>query len=187
LDLGKDLGLNRFESLTDLGAALTERNGLGVYFTFTDILSVANHLQEISELSFQLTQAQADDMRKCLTYAGGPCVSIDDDWDDNGKEALLFEVEPKLFGVIHDAVIHGYKKKGKQVDWINKAISMIQAVSESESWICTIWNLRHSLHYEFDEVQTFVIISTDELEKFGLVHYKVYQPDEGSDGSSESD
>ena len=108
-------------------------------------------------------------MRKCLTYAGCPCVCIDDDWDDNGKEALLFKVRPKFFRVIHDAVIHGYKKKGKQVDWIHKAISMIQAVSKSESWICTIWNLCHSLHYEFDEVQTFVIISTDELKKFGLI------------------
>ena len=187
LDLGKAMGLHRFESLTDLGAALTKQNGLGVHFTYTDILSVANHLSELSELNFQLIQAQADDIRKCLNFAGGPCVSIDDDWDDNGKEALLFEVEPKSFGVIHDAVIHGYKKKGKQVDWINRAISMIEAVSESELWICTIWNLRRSMHYEFEEVQTFVIISTDELKKLGLIHYKVYRPDKGSDSSSESD
>ena len=170
-----------------MGAALTKRNGLGVHFTFTDIMSVANLLHEISDFNAQLPQAQADDIRKCLNYAGGPCVSIDDDWDDDGKEALLFEVGPKFFGVIHDAVIHGYKKKGKQVDWIDKAISMIQAVSKSESWICTIWNLRHSLHYEFEEVQTFVIISTDELKKLGLIHYKVYRPDKGSDSSSESD
>ena len=114
LDLGKELGLNRFESLAELGAALTKRNGLGVHFTFTDIMSVANLLHEISDFNVQLPQAQADDIRKCLNYAGGPCVSIDDDWDDDGKEALLFEVEPKSFGVIHDAVIHGYKKKGKQ-------------------------------------------------------------------------
>jgi hypothetical protein len=39
LELGKELGLNRFESLTELGAALTKQNGLGVHYTYTEIFS----------------------------------------------------------------------------------------------------------------------------------------------------
>jgi hypothetical protein len=64
---------------------------------------------------------------------------------------------------------------------------MIEAVEELDSWICTIWNLRCSLHYEFNEEQTFVIISRDELEKMGLNDYKVYRQDEDNASGSDSD
>ena len=62
---------------------------------------------------------------------------------------------------------------------------MIEAVEKSDSWICTIWNLSHSVHYEFSEEQIFAIISRAELEKMGLNDYKVYQKDEDSEESGD--
>ena len=97
LELGNKLGLNRFDTLTELRAALTKQNGLGVNFTFDDILSIADHLAEISEMNFQNIRAQAEDMMKCLTYIGGPHVNVDEEWDDNGRDTVVFQVKPKFF------------------------------------------------------------------------------------------
>ena len=62
---------------------------------------------------------------------------------------------------------------------------MIEAVEELDSWICTIWNLRHTVHYEFTEEQIFAIISTAELEKMGMNDYKLYRKDEDSEEDSD--
>ena len=185
LELGNKLGLNRFENLTQLKAALSKQNGLGVNFTHEDIVSLAEHLNEISEMNFQHIQAQAEEMTKCLAHAGDPRVHIDSEWEDNGREVAVFRVNPKFFGVIHDAVLHGHKAKKKQADWITKAISMIESVEGSESWICTIRNLRHTVHYEFTEEQIFAIISRAELERMGVNDYKLYRKDEDSEEDSD--
>jgi hypothetical protein len=166
-------------------AALSKQNGLGVNFTHEDIVSLAEHLNEISEMNFQQIQAQAEEMTKCLAHAGNPRVHIDSEWEDNGREVAVFRVNPKFFGVIHDAVVHGHKAKKKQADWINKAISMIESIEGSDSWICTIWNLRHTVHYEFTEEQIFAIISRAELEKMGVNDYKLYRKDEDSEEDSD--
>ena len=96
LELGNKLGLNRFENLTQMRATLSKQNGLGVNFTYEDILSVADYLNEISEMNFQNVQAQAEEMTKCLAHTDDPRVHVDNGWDENGREVAVFRVKPKF-------------------------------------------------------------------------------------------